>query len=85
MTSTIQPTMQILNRVQLNYLSRTNDDVVNGNEDQFNEKCNKSHNHKPDGCTERNLGEFYAPKEKKIKTLISEVRIHKPNNYYKDI
>ena len=41
-------------------LSRSDDDVVDGNEDQLDEKPNESHHNKPDGCTQRHLGEFYT-------------------------
>lgn len=40
------------------YLRRTNDDVVDGNEDQFNEKSHESHHHESDRCTERHFRKF---------------------------
>ncbi|XLR29954.1 hypothetical protein S83_057854, partial [Arachis hypogaea] len=37
------------------YLTRSDDDVVNGNEDELDEEANESHNHNSDFSTNSNL------------------------------
>lgn len=40
------------------YLTRTNDDIVDRNEDQLHEETDKSHHNETDRRTERHLREF---------------------------
>ena len=39
-------------------LNRSNDDIVNGDEDELDEKSNKSHDNEPNCGTKRNLREL---------------------------
>ena len=46
------------------YLTRSNDDVVNWNEDELDEEANESHHHESDGGTNSNLREFCKRKRR---------------------
>lgn len=42
------------------HLTRTDDDVVNGDEDQLHKESNKAHDHESDCGTDGHLREFWA-------------------------
>jgi len=58
------------------YLTRTNDDVVNWNENELNEKANESHDNETDGSADSNLREFCNTKcTMKLKIHRTEIQI----------
>ncbi|KAL6269684.1 hypothetical protein ACE6H2_026595 [Prunus campanulata] len=49
--------------------TRSNNDVVDGDEDQLHEEPNESHHYEPDLCTERDLCELYTTIDHQIHQL----------------
>ena len=49
--------------MEIYQLSRSNNDIVDGNKDKFDEESNKSHNHEPNSSTEGNFCKFYIIKQ----------------------
>lgn len=45
------------------YLSRSDDDIVDGDEDELHKEADESHHHESDSRTERHLREFCNPKD----------------------
>lgn len=51
------------------YLNRSNDDIVDGDEDQLDEEPDETHHDEPDRCPERDLGEFYTTINHQISSI----------------
>lgn len=64
-------------------LSRSNDDIVNRNENQLDEKTDKSHHDETNCGTERHFGEFCAKIGAAINQIAKQNRIDNvvPNLY----
>ena len=44
---------------------RSDDDVIDGDEDELDEESNESHHHESYRCTHRNLGKFYTTRQQR--------------------